>query len=94
MRIWKFPLEVTDRQTLTMPAPGTILTVQTQIEEPQLWALCSEIPGTETVERTIAIYGTGNPLPDDPGKYIATFKYGDNGRFIFHAFELNPKEVA
>jgi hypothetical protein len=91
MRIWKFPLEVTDRQTLTMPIPGIIIAVQTQDDEPQLWAMCNEVIGTEYIKRDIAIYGTGNPMPPDPGEYIATFQKFD-GRFVGHVFELKRKD--
>ena len=31
--------------------------------------------------------GTGNPMPDEPGEYIATFQM-HGGALVFHAFEL------
>lgn len=86
MRIWKFPLEVTDRQSMRIPAGAKLLTVQMQRETPCLWALVDD----STLEyeiRSIAIYGTGNPMPNDPGDYIATFQLA-GGALVFHAFEL------
>jgi len=84
MRIYKWTLEITDEQTLPMPANAEILCVQIQHGEPQLWALCDEVqfPG----KRTIYIYGTGNPISKNPGKYIGTFQT-HNGKLIWHVFE-------
>jgi hypothetical protein len=85
MKVWKWKLEVTDRQTLTMPVGVQLLDVQMQGNDCCLWALCDESADLEP--RRIAIYGTGNPMPDDPGKYIGTFQlYG--GNLVFHAFDL------
>lgn len=87
MRIWKWTLEVTDMQTLELPQGSGILTVQMQNGKPQLWALCNE--ETERKERRlIAIYGTGNPMPDEPGEYIATFQMFGGGA-VFHVFEVD-----
>lgn len=84
MRIWKFELAVTDQQTLMMPEGAKLLSVQMQGDACCLWALCDEEMAPEP--RHIAIYGTGNPLPDQPGKYIATFQM-HGGALVFHAFE-------
>ena len=86
MRIWKYPLEVTDRLALTMPPDAKFLTVQMQHGKPCLWALVDETK-RDTATRRIAIYGTGNPMPDEPGTYIATFQMM-GGDLVFHAFEL------
>ena len=88
MRIWKYPLEVADGQNLSLPTGAKILTVQMQGGTPCLWALVDEdMPTTET--RAIAIYGTGNPMPTEPGAYIATFRLHGSS-LLFHAFEYNP----
>jgi hypothetical protein len=85
MRIWKFPLAVTDRQTVLLPTGSKLLDVQMQGGACCLWALCDEDAPKHL--RTIAIYGTGNPVPDEPGEYIATFQM-HGGALVFHAFEL------
>lgn len=85
MRIWKYPLEVTDLQTLKMPAGAKVLTVQMQGEACCLWALVDEAAQV-TQARTFAIYGTGNPVPDNPGTYVASFQMV-GGRLVFHVFE-------
>ena len=84
MRIWKWVLNVTDRQTIKMPALATLLSVQMQGSACCLWALCD--PNAPDEQRTLAIYGTGNPMPDDPGRYIATFQMS-GGELVFHVFD-------
>lgn len=87
MQIWKWVLLVTDAQTLMMPKGAKLLDVQVQDGICCLWALCDE--KAEREERHIAIYGTGNPMPDNPGEYIATFQY--MGSLVFHAFEISQR---
>ncbi len=86
MKIWKWTLQLIDLQTIKMPIGAKMLTVQIQYGNPQLWALCD--PEEPTEGRHIAIYGTGNPVPDIVGQqYIATFQLC-NGELIFHVFEI------
>ncbi|HQZ59688.1 MAG TPA: hypothetical protein PLQ39_08370 [Acinetobacter sp.] len=85
--IWKFGLEVTDTQILKMPLGAKFLDAQMQNGNLQLWALCNNALVT-VAERKIAIYGTGNPMPDDCGEYIATFQMA-NGSLVFHVFEIS-----
>lgn len=87
MRIWKFQLDVTDAQTVMVPMWAKLLDVQMQGDTCCLWVLCDE--NAQKEPRRIAIYGTGNPMPDEPGEYIATFQM-HSGALVFHAFELPP----
>ena len=83
MRIWKYPLEATDDQIVMMPRSAKLLTVQMQGNKCCLWALCNtRMP---LCPRHITICGTGHPIHDDPGEYIATFQM-HNG-LIFHVFD-------
>lgn len=86
--IYKFPLEVTDIQTLTA-APGEILTVQVQRGVPCLWI--KQAIDAEVTHRIIEIYGTGHDMRTvGPGlrrDYIGTFQMHD-GDLVFHAFEI------
>ena len=88
MRIWKWTLQVTDTQSLPMPAGAKVLGVQPQGDfplRPQLWALVDE--KAPVADRTFATYGTGNPMPDgDPGKYVGTYQM-HGGALVFHVFE-------
>jgi hypothetical protein len=86
--IYKYDLQVTEVQTIELPAGAEILTVQMQHGMPQLWALIdpNEL-GREPVG--IVIIGTGHPIDDAAIKllkYINTFQV-DDGNFIFHVFQ-------
>lgn len=85
MEIWKWTLGIGEAQTIKMPQGAQILDVQMQGERPQLWALCDESKPKE--DRRFVIYGTGDPIIERLGRYIATFQlFG--GTLVFHAFEL------
>jgi len=85
MRIWKWTLKVNNQQKISMPAGAKPLSVQIQHGGLQLWALCDE--NAQRVERTIAIYETGESIPDEPGEFIGTFQAGGGG-LVFHVFDL------
>lgn len=82
MRIFKYPLQATDRQLVNLPKGAELLTVQMQHGQPCLWALVDERQPTE--DRAIMIYGTGHPI-NTLGKYLGTFQM-DGGALVFHAF--------
>lgn len=85
-QIWKFALSISGEQCVVMPRGAEILCVQMQHNQPQLWALCD--PGQPNgAPRTISIHGTGNNVPDNPGRYIGTFQMS-GGALIWHAFEV------
>lgn len=88
--IWKFTLEVTDRQAIEMPAGAEILDVQIQrISDDSrllcLWAIVDS--RAEREMRSIAIVGTGNPMSLDLSAedYIGTVQ---DGMFVWHVFEV------
>jgi len=85
MVIWKWPLEMIDHQILEMPIGAKILDVQMQGETCCLWAMCDPYAAKEN--RSFTIRGTGQTMPDNPGKYIATFQYSYT--LVFHIFEDN-----
>jgi hypothetical protein len=83
LAIWKFPLEVTDMQNVTMPMGSKLLTVQLQNGAPCLWALCDTTAPMRL--RTVWIFGTGHPVPMHAGEYLGTFQL-HSGTLVFHAF--------
>jgi len=89
MVIFKYTLEVADLQGLYMPKGAKLLTVQNQHGRPQLWALVDL--REMRVPRRIAIYGTGNEIPDYPGVYVATFQQ-INGSLVWHVFDKGEVE--
>jgi hypothetical protein len=85
MTIWKYPLIVTDKQIVAMPAGAKILSVQTQGGVLCLWAMVS--PSNPLTDRIIFIFGTGHQIEDAENlAFIGTFQV-DGGRFVFHVFE-------
>ena len=84
MTIWKYPLQLTDRQSFRMPIGALILSLQVQYEIPCLWALVD--PKERTEERAFRIYGTGHPV-DEIGRFLGTFQI-HNGALVFHVFDV------
>ena len=92
-KIFKYPLDVTDVQTLKLPVGATILTAMNQFETICIWAKISttSYDAKKFRDRTIYIFGTGNPVPNVEMKYINSVAL-EGGRLIFHVFEsLAPK---
>jgi hypothetical protein len=84
--IWKFAVPVTDYFDLTMPAESQILSVQSQRNDPQLWALV--YPDAPKQTRHFRLIGTGHPIHDakDNWNFIGTVQL-EGGSLIFHLFE-------
>lgn len=82
--IWKFPLVVTDEQTIFIPAGHQFLTVQIQRGTPCLWAsLEDEFRPRKSVK--ILTVGTGNPCDLTGYTYVGTYQ-PHNGGLVFHVF--------
>ena len=81
--IWKYPLDITDEQTIEIPRTHKFLTVQTQDGQICLWALVNE--DEPTIEKRIAVYGTGHPIPVHCGHYLGTAQTAE-GLFVWHVF--------
>lgn len=85
MTIWKYQLEITDRQEITVPAEGIFLCAQTQHGIPCLWAEVD--PDKPHEKRIIRIIGTGNPGGDlSTMNYLGTVQTA-NGQLIWHIYE-------
>lgn len=85
--IYKYPLEVADQQTISLPKKSKILTVQNQKGIPCLWALVDPNE-LEFEERIILTYGTGHKIEfsEDDISYIETYQLA-GGDLVFHVFE-------
>jgi hypothetical protein len=83
--IYKYPIEITDKQTLPMPVGANILTVQVQNGNPFIWAMVDTEAPIEGV--AIIVYGTEHPIDESLNlEYIGTFQ--SNGKcFVFHVFK-------
>jgi hypothetical protein len=88
MRIYKYPFGFQVRKPIVMPKGATILSVQTQNNEPVLWALVD--PEAEDVVRVFRIVLTGEELSNEEAatlKYVDTFLLS-SGHFVGHVFEF------
>lgn len=85
MTIYKYPIEITDIQNVTMPINAEILTAQMQRATLCLWAKVDE-NNTCMYERTIEVVGTGNLMTDHDRRYIGTVQLS-GGALIYHVFE-------
>ncbi len=84
LTVWKYQLQTTDIQDVLMPQGADILCVQTQGQEPCLWALVN--PDAEKGMRRIYIVGTGHPTGYLTGlSYIGTYQLR-GGALVFHVF--------
>lgn len=82
--IWKFPIRIDGEQTVMVPGNRRLLFVGVQDKELFLWA--EVVPGHTKCPRILRIYGTGHPMPTNPGTYINTFMIHD-GALVFHSYE-------
>lgn len=93
--IYKYPIELTDIQFISLPVDSKFLTVDTQDDQLCIWATVNtEFP---EIKREIRIVGTGNPINfpchgrydhinfenEIPFYYIGTVKQGS---FVWHVF--------
>ena len=95
-QIWKYPLEIVDKQVLTMPAGVEILSVGKQGETVTLWAKVSLLPTHEVHKTpmesvTILIFGTGHALPKDIelALFIGTVLTSSD-QLVWHIFRMMP----
>ena len=81
--IWKYKLDIVELQFVNMPLNSKILTVMMQDTQLCLWA--EVLPDIPTEDRTIEIFGTGNPMDYTVNrKYIGSV---NDGVFIWHIYE-------
>jgi hypothetical protein len=84
--IHKFPLKLTDIQTVSMPHDAYILHVAFQRGQLCLWAIVDTDHKHE--DRRIEVAGTGNPMPELfplVRKHLGTVQ-GDG--FVWHIFDV------
>jgi len=87
MKIFKYPLEITDHSELLLPAGAKILSVIEQDENIVLYAMVD--PTMEyNKSRKIRIVGTGHEIDDLMGfTFLGTVSL-IGGKLIFHIFYL------
>lgn len=91
--IWKFPLEVADRQTVAMPAGSRIIAVQAQDGQPCIWAAVY-VDEKRTEHRVFDIIGTGHQRERIHHRcHVGTFT-SRGGCLVFHVFEVTEVAMA
>ena len=81
--IHKYPIEITDFQTLKVPQERRILSVQVQNDKPCIWMeVKTDTPHTEL---KVYVFGTGQPMPPIDLHYIGTIQVLE-GRGVFHVY--------
>lgn len=86
--IYKYELEVEDKQEIRMPKGAKILSVQTQHGNPCIWTLVDNSEYHEI--RTFIMHGTDHPCEESDLIFIGTIQMID-GNLVFHIFE--QKEI-
>ena len=90
--VYKYSLPISDNFSLAMPKGAEILTVQTQHNSPNLWALVD--PTFDELEmRYFFSRGTGHPIDISENvklNYIGTIQMLSNN-FVWHLFEMKDK---
>jgi hypothetical protein len=83
MKIYKYELQVAERQSVKMPLNAQILDIQMQHGKPTLWAKVDENSKTEMI--TIDTYGTGHSMSEDNSlEFLATVQ---DGGLVWHFFK-------
>lgn len=84
--VYKYPLEITDEQTILLPSSAKPLHVATQCGDLHLWALVDT--DAPIVPRKFRIHGTGHQIHDaDRLSFIGTLMMHDR-QLVFHVFEV------
>lgn len=84
--VWKYPLEIVDRQEVDVPAGSTPLSVVLQYGQPVLYVLADPYEPNISV-RKILISGTGvNRMGLEAEKFLGTVVLA-GGNLVFHAFD-------
>jgi hypothetical protein len=80
--IYKYPIEITDEQTVSMPIGAQVLSAQMQGTQLCIWALVEV--GNINCDRRVRIFGTGNTV-----KLDGNWKFVDSVQeriFVWHVF--------
>lgn len=76
------------REEVKMPEGAELLTVDVRDGDVHLWAQVDTRNPEKT--RLVTCYGTGQPTPNNPGKYIGTTQLF-SGKLVLHWYDLGYK---
>ena len=87
LKVFKYPLAITDRQKIHLPRGARILSFQSPRGQPFIWALVDP-EATAWISRRFRLVGTGHPIEDTGGlSYIGTVVMWE-GALVWHLFEI------
>jgi len=84
--IYKYQIEITDEQSISLPAEAEILSVVAKDDDVFIYAML-DTNALDCKPRRLAIFGTGNPIPEDYIRFIGTVTTHE-GRLVWHIFEV------
>jgi hypothetical protein len=87
--IYKYPLEITDRQSIAVQGFESILKVAEQHHNLYMWCIVNPTAG-RTTQLSVEIVGTGNPMTDIQSKDHFDSVLMSNG-LVWHIFIPNLK---
>ena len=82
--IHKQTLQPMDVQEIMVPEGAEMLSAREQFDHVCVWYRCN--PTNRLQPRRLAIVGTGNPAPDESGRFLGTAAL-HGGQLMFHVFE-------
>lgn len=90
-RVFRYRLPIADSPIVVLPTGAEVLSVgppRDARDELDLWAVVDPTVVTEQ-DRRFRVVGTGNPMPDDCGRFVGTVPT-HGGALIWHVFEVAP----
>ena len=88
LRVFRYRLPITDAPTVNLPGDAQVLSVgppRDGSDELDMWALV-DLNRVFDTPRHFRVVGTGNPMPDDCGRFIGTVPT-HGGSLVWHVFE-------
>jgi hypothetical protein len=82
--IHKYQLQLADEQPVEMPSGAEIISAHAQYNVPCIWAIVET--DNPTVKRSIAMCGTGCPVPVGNYRFVGTTVTCE-GALIWHIFQ-------
>jgi len=84
--VLKYPLTLTEQQTLAIPHHARILSAQIQREKLCVWALVDPLRRNETESRQVVICGTGHSVDEMVPLSYDFIDTVQQGAFVWHVF--------
>lgn len=85
VKIFKYELELIDKQTIDLPTNHQVLSVGVQNNKIMLWVKID--PQSPPTRETFYIIGTGNSMPENCSKYSNFIGTVQMPPFVWHVFK-------